>query len=61
MARVPAERILETARATRDRDARVRAELESAVRLLNVMVEKFNALVPVESLQLAPFRLDAFV
>lgn len=61
LARVPAERILETARGTRERDARVRVELESAVRALNGKVEKFNALVPVESLQLAPFRVEAFL
>ena len=61
LAALPAERILESARATRDRDARVRAELEAAVRALNVKVEKFNSLVPVESLQLVPFRLDSFV
>lgn len=58
---LPAERILEGARATRDRDARVRSELDVAVRALNVKVEKFNSLVPVESLQLVPFRLDSFI
>jgi hypothetical protein len=61
LVRVPAERILETARATRDRDARMRAELESAVRVLDVKVERFNSLVPVESLQLALFRVEAFL
>ena len=58
---LPAERILESARATRDREARVRAELDAAVRALNVKVGKFNALVPVGSLQLLPFRLDTFI
>lgn len=61
LAALPAERILESARATRDRDARVRTDLEAAVRALNVKVEKFNSLVPVESLQLAPFRVDTFI
>ena len=58
---LPAERILESAKATRERDARVRGELAAAVQALNAKVEKFNSLVPVESLQLVPFRLDAFV
>ncbi len=58
---LPAERILEAARATRDRDARVRGELGEAVRALNLKVEKFNSLVPVESLQLVPFRLERFI
>lgn len=61
LASLPAERILESAKATRDRDARVREELVTAVRALNVKVATFNSLVPVESLQLVPFRLDAFV
>lgn len=61
LASLPAERILEGARATRDRDARVRGELAAAVRELNQKVERFNALVPVESLQLVPFRTDAFI
>ena len=61
LAAMPAERILESARATRERDARVRAELGAAVDALNVKVGKFNSLVPVESLQLRPFRLDTFI
>jgi len=31
------------------------------VRALNLKVEKFNSLVPVESLQLVPFRLERFI
>ncbi len=58
---LPAERLLEAARATSDRDAKVRGELAEAVRALNVKVEKFNSLVPVESLQLVSFRLETFV
>ena len=61
LAAEPAERVLASAKATRDRDARVREELAVAVRALNVKVEKFNSLVPVESLQFVPFRLDTFV
>ena len=58
---VPAEQILDSAKATRDRDTRVRGELALAVQALNVKVDKFNSLVPVESLQLVPFRVETFI
>lgn len=61
LASLPAERILEAARGTRDRDERVRGELGEAVRALNLKVEKFNTLVPIESLQLVPFRRESFL
>lgn len=61
LASLPAERILESAKATRDRDARVRGELVAAVGALNVKVGRFNSLVPLESLQLVPFRIETFL
>lgn len=61
LAGVPAERILEAARATRERDARVRAQLDGAVSSLNLQVARFNSTVPVESLQLLPFRTERFL
>lgn len=57
---LPAERILDAARATGEREARERGELEAAVRALNVKVHRFNAEVPVGSLQLVPFRPEQF-
>lgn len=61
LASLHAERILDATRATRERDSRGRGELGEAVRALNVKVEKFNSLVPVESLQLLPFRPGRFL
>lgn len=61
LASLPAERILEAARATRDRDARVRRELAEAVQALNLKVHQFNLLVPVDSLQLFPFGVARFI
>ena len=57
---LPAEKILEAARRARDEDARVRDEVSAAIRELNVKVERFNAVAPVASLQLVPFRADQF-
>ncbi|HEV8230080.1 MAG TPA: DnaJ family domain-containing protein [Candidatus Limnocylindria bacterium] len=46
LAGLPAERIVETFRATRDYDARVGAELETALRELNAIVARHNLKVP---------------
>jgi hypothetical protein len=56
--RLPAERILEAAKATRDTDERVRAELASALGELNELVRRYDLIVPVASLQLVPFTLE---
>ena len=56
---LPADRILEAARATEREDARVRAELETALRALNVLIERYNAIVPAERLRLLPLTATA--
>lgn len=61
LAALPAERILEAAQATRERDAKVRAHLDEAVSSLNLAAARFNSIVPVESLQLLPFRTERFL
>ena len=61
LAALPAERILEAARATTAREQRVRGEVEAAVIALNAKVGRFNARVPVDSLQLVPFRAGRFL
>lgn len=61
LAALPAERILEAVRATAAREQRVRADLKAAVIALNAKVAEFNARVPVESLQLLPFRAERFL
>lgn len=61
LAGLPAERILDAARTTAAREQRVRAELAAAVGALNVKVRQFNARVPVDSLQLVPFRAERFL
>lgn len=54
---LPAERILETARATREHDARVEAELRAALGEINVLVARHNLKVPL-SLQIPPLSLQ---
>jgi len=54
---LPAERILDAARATTDFDARVEAELRSAVGELNALVARHNLKVPL-GLQIAPLSLE---
>lgn len=61
LAALPAERILEAARATAAREEGVRADVEAAVAALNLKVAQFNARVPVDSLQLTPFRTERFL
>ena len=61
LAALPAERILEAARATTAREQRVRRDVEAAVIALNAKVVRFNARVPVDSLQLVPFRAERFL
>lgn len=56
LADVPAERILDTARATIAADARVEAELGEAVAELNAIVARHNLKVPFR-LQIAPLSL----
>ena len=54
---LPAERILDAARATRDFDARVESELRSALRELNALVAHHNLKVPL-GLQIPPLALE---
>jgi hypothetical protein len=54
---LPAERILDAARATSDFDARVESELQSAVGELNALVARHNLKVPL-GLQIPPLALD---
>jgi len=54
---LPAERILDAARATMDFDARVESELRSAVGELNTLVARHNLKVPL-GLQILPLSLD---
>lgn len=61
VATLPAEALLDAARATRTRDERFRAEIERAVSELNLRVARFNAVAPVPSLQLVPFRAGRFL
>jgi hypothetical protein len=58
---LPAERLVEAARATEAREARVRGEIAAAVQALNAQVDRLNGIVPADSLQLAPFRVDSFL
>ncbi|MDP9282274.1 MAG: DUF1992 domain-containing protein [Chloroflexota bacterium] len=53
---LPAERIIDTARATSDFDARVESELRSAVGELNALVTRHNLKVPL-GLQIPPLAL----
>lgn len=54
---VPAERVLDAARATTDFDARVESELRSALVELNALVARHNLKVPL-GLQISPLSLD---
>ncbi len=54
---LPAERILDAARATSDFDDRVEAELRSALRELNALVAHHNLKVPL-GLQISPLALE---
>jgi hypothetical protein len=54
---LPAERILDTARATTDFDLRVESELRSAVGELNALVARHNLKVPL-GLQIPPLTLE---
>lgn len=53
-----AERILDEARVSRERDSRVRREIAEGVAALNEKVGTYNALVPVPRLQLLPFSAE---
>jgi hypothetical protein len=54
---LPAERILDTARATADFDLRVESELRSALAELNALVARHNLRVPL-GLQIPPLTLE---
>ena len=54
---LPAERILDAARATSDFDARVESELRSALGELNALVARHNLKVPL-GLQIPPLALE---
>ena len=54
---VPAERILDAARATSDFDARVESELRGALGELNALVARHNLKVPL-GLQIPPLALE---
>ena len=54
---LPAERILDAARATTDFDRRVESELRSAVSELNALVARHNLKVPL-GLQIPPLTLE---
>ena len=53
---LPAERILDVARATSDFDARVQSELQSALGELNAFVARHNLKVPL-GMQISPLAL----
>ena len=53
---LPAERILDAARATSDFDARVESELHSALGELNALVARHNLKVPL-GMQISPLAL----
>jgi hypothetical protein len=53
---LPAERILDVARATSDFDARVQSELQSALGELNALVARHNLKVPL-GMQISPLAL----
>jgi len=54
---LPAERILDAARATTDFDSRVESELRSAMGEINALVARHNLKVPV-ALQIPPLSLE---
>ena len=56
--RLPAERIFETARRTREETDRFRARLVREVGELNARIDRYNAAVPVDSLRLPHASLE---
>jgi len=54
---LPAERILDAARATTDFDGRVESELRSAIGEINALVARHNLRVPI-ALQIVPLALE---
>lgn len=56
---LPADRILDAARVTRQEDERVRREVDLATEALNQRIAPYNAQVPSERLQLLPLRAEA--
>lgn len=58
LADLPAERILDAARVTRERDEEFRRELEQALGALNRVVARHNSVAPVMDLQLPPLRVE---
>jgi hypothetical protein len=48
------DRIVEALRVTEREAARSELELDAAVRELNALIDGYNAIVPVDSLRLAP-------
>lgn len=57
VATLPGDRILETARATREADERVRAEIAAAVAEVGALVRRYDAIVPA-SMQLVPLTAE---
>lgn len=55
---LPAERILEAAKATREADAGVRHEMAEAIAELNGLVRRYDLIVPVDGLRIAPLTLE---
>lgn len=56
--RLPAERIVEADRMTRAEDGRVRTRVAAEVHELNARIDRYNAAVPIASLQLPPVAVD---
>jgi exonuclease VII large subunit len=56
--RMPAERIVETARRTREETERFRARLSGEVRELNARIDRYNGAVPADALRLPPLTLE---
>jgi len=53
---LPGDRIVEAVRITAREDERVRAELAAEVERLNALIDRYNAIVPAESLRLTRVR-----
>src|SRR5260221_11496558 len=58
---LPADRILDTARQTARADHTFLTEIESAVKELNLRIDRYNAIVPSPSLALLPVRAGALL
>lgn len=56
--RLPAERIIEAVRLTREEEGRSRERLRASASAHNARIERYNAVVPVDSLRLPPVTLD---